>query len=168
MDITIAPIAPEHIESYHRAVDAIARERKYLTMLEALPLPQTRDFVLNVTKKGDVQIVALAAREVVGWCDIRRHFLPTHAHRGTLGMGILPAYRERGLGRRLIDGALEKARGAGFVRVELDVYADNARAIALYEKVGFVREGVIRDAVLVDGEYRDAVAMALVDRRNAA
>ena len=69
---------------------------------------------------------------------------------------------------RLIRATLAQARVAGFVRVELDVHADNARAIALYEKVGFVREGVARDAVFVDGEYRDAINMAIVDRANAA
>ena len=86
---------------------------------------------------------------------------------GTLGVGLVPAYRGRGLGSRLIEAALERARAAGFVRIELDVYADNARAIALYERLGFVREGVVRDAVFVDGEYRDAIAMALVERGNA-
>jgi RimJ/RimL family protein N-acetyltransferase len=166
MDIKIAPIAPEHIEGFHRALDIVARERKYLTLLEALPLPQTSEFVLNLIKNRDLQFVALAAAEVVGWCDIRRHFFAAHGHRGTLGMGIVPAYRGRGLGFRLLNTALEQARGAGFVRIELDVYADNMRAIALYEKVGFVREGVVRDAVFVDGKYRDAIAMAMVDRRN--
>jgi RimJ/RimL family protein N-acetyltransferase len=48
------------------------------------------------------------------------------------------------------------------------VHADNARAIALYERIGFVREGVARDAVFVDGQYRDAISMARVDRGNAA
>ena len=168
MDVAIVPIAPEHIESFHRALDLVARERKYLTLLEAPPLPQTREFVLDLIKNGDLQFVALADGEVVGWCDIRRHFFAAHAHRGTLGMGVVPACRGRGLGLRLIQAVLDEARGAGFVRIELDVHADNARAIALYERIGFVREGVARDAVFVDGEYRDAIAMAMVDRRNAA
>jgi RimJ/RimL family protein N-acetyltransferase len=79
-------------------------------------------------------------------------------------MGIVRAYRGRGLGTRLINATLEAAFGAGFVRVELDVHADNARAISLYERVGFVREGIVRDAVYVDGEYRDAITMALIRR----
>ncbi|MGA7196745.1 GNAT family N-acetyltransferase [Roseiarcus sp.] len=161
---SVAPIAPEHIESFHRAVDTVARERKFLTLLEALPLSQTREFVLNNIKSGNPQFVALAAGEVVGWCDVRRHFFPAHAHRGTLGMGIVPAYRGRGLGARLLNATLEAAFDAGFVRVELNVHADNGRAIALYDRVGFVREGTQRDAVFVDGEYRDAIAMALVRR----
>ena len=88
-DLFIAPITPEHIDGFHRAVDIVARERKYLTLLEALPLEQTREFVMNVIRKGDVQLVALAGGEVVGWCDILRHFFPAHAHRGTLGIGII-------------------------------------------------------------------------------
>jgi RimJ/RimL family protein N-acetyltransferase len=168
MGIVIVPVAPRHIEGFHRALDLVARERKYLTLLEAPPLPQTREFVLDLIKNGDLQFLALADGEVVGWCDVRRHFFAAHAHRGTLGMGVVPACRGRGLGLRLIEATLERARGAGFVRIELNVHADNARAIALYEKVGFVREGVARDAVFIDGEYCDAIAMAMVDRRNAA
>ncbi len=167
MDIAIVPIAPEHIESFHRALDVVARERKFLTLLEAPPLEQTRLFVLDAIKNGDPQLVALADGEVVGWCDVRRHFFAAHAHRGTLGMGIIPVWRGRGLGLRLVSAILAQARQAGFVRIEFQVHADNARAIALYEKVGFVREGVVRDAVFVDGEYRDAIAMAIVDRGNA-
>jgi RimJ/RimL family protein N-acetyltransferase len=168
MDIAIIPTALEHIESFHRALDIVARERKYLALLEALPLAQTREFVMGVIQRGGLQFVALADGEVVGWCDIQRHGFPSRAHRGTLGMGIVPAHRGRGIGLRLIQATLAQARVVRFVRVELDVHADNARAIALYEKVGFVREGVARDAVCVDGEYRDAVNMAIVDRANAA
>jgi RimJ/RimL family protein N-acetyltransferase len=50
------------------------------------------------------------------------------------------------------------------VRIELSVRADNLRAVRLYEKVGFVREGVLRDAVFVDGKLHNALAMALIDR----
>jgi len=42
------------------------------------------------------------------------------------------------------------------------VHADSDRAIALYEKVGFVHEGRIRNAFRADGIYRDALAMAIV------
>lgn len=46
--------------------------------------------------------------------------------------------------------------------VELHVHADNLRAIALYEKVGFVREGMARGAIRIDGRYIDSVLMALI------
>ncbi len=59
-------------------------------------------------------------------------------------------------GQRLLEATLVQARRSGFKRIELDVHADNPRAIALYEKAGFVGEGIVRDASLIDGVFRDA------------
>jgi RimJ/RimL family protein N-acetyltransferase len=164
----IAPMTPGDVESFHRALDVVARERKYLSFLEAPSLDQVRSFAMDRIGRGDPGFVAVVRGEVVGWCDISRYDRLIHAHRGTLGMGIIPSYRGRGLGLRLINATLAQARKTGFVRVELSVHSDNARAISLYDKVGFVREGVQRDAVLIDGEYRDTIMMAIVERENAA
>jgi RimJ/RimL family protein N-acetyltransferase len=164
MTADIAPIAPDHIEGYHSAIDTVARERRYLTLLEAFPLSRTREFVLGLMETGDPIFVALANGKVVGWCDIQRHPFPAHSHRGTLGMGVIPDYRGRGIGARLMDQTLKQAFASGFVRIEFSVRADNLRAMRLYEKFGFVREGVLRDAVFVDGEFHDTIAMALIDR----
>lgn len=56
---------------------------------------------------------------------------------------------------------LQKAKGMGLERVELEVFASNAPAIALYEKMGFVTEGVKKRARKLDGLYDDVVQMAL-------
>jgi len=166
--VTIAPITPRDVESFHQALDIVARERKYLSFLEAPPLDQTRTFILDRIGRGDPGFVAVVRGEVVGWCDISRYDRQIHAHRGALGMGIVPDYRGRGLGLRLINAALAEARRIGIVRIELSVHSDNARATSLYEKVGFVTEGVQRDAVKIDGQYLDTIMMAIVERKNAA
>ena len=131
-------------------------------MTEALPLAETRQFVLDMIAQGNPHVVAVAEGGVVGWCDIRRHFFPSHRHRGSLGMGIIPAYRGSGLGKRLMLAALEQARVAEFIRIELSVHASNQRAIALYEKVGFLKEGVQRRGVCIDDRFIDTVNMALL------
>lgn len=48
-------------------------------------------------------------------------------------------------------------------RIELDVYADNARARRVYENVGFATDGVRRDAVFKFGRYQDVVVMGLLE-----
>ena len=58
---------------------------------------------------------------------------------------------------------IEHARG--FLRIELDVYADNAAALALYARFGFEREGVRRAAALLAGRYRDICVMGLLSPR---
>jgi len=47
-------------------------------------------------------------------------------------------------------------------RIELGVYAFNPRAIRVYEKIGFIQEGVLRDALYWDGEYIDEVTMSIL------
>ncbi|MBW6423064.1 GNAT family N-acetyltransferase [Rhizobium sp. XQZ8] len=161
-EIAIEHIREEHIESFHHALDTVSRERKYLSFLEAPPLENVRPFVLDMISGGHPQVVAVDGGKVVGWCDIRRSDRPTHAHCGTLGMGIIPGYRDKGLGTRLIIAALDLAKERGFHRVQLQVYATNTRAIALYEKVGLVREGVARDEVKIDGQFIDSIGMAVI------
>jgi ribosomal protein S18 acetylase RimI-like enzyme len=161
MDIQIVPIAEEYIEGYHRCLDAVARERRYLAFLEALPLAASRDFVRANLARGAPQFVALHGAEVVGWCDITPHRFAGMTHCGSLGMGVLSGFRGRGVGERLITRALGAAKGAGLERVELEVFASNTPAIRLYEKVGFVVEGVKKKAHKLDGVYDDIVEMAL-------
>ena len=61
-----------------------------------------------------------------------------------------------------MDATVEAARGFGFERVELEVYASNARAIGMYEKWGFQREGIKRRARKLDDVYDDIIVMALL------
>lgn len=161
MPVSIRPMQVDDVEGFHRAFDAVARERRFLTFLEAPPLEETRAFVLASLAKKNPHVVALAGEAVVGWCDIQQHGFPAHAHRGSLGMGLMRPFRGQGLGRRLVRLALDRAWDTGFIRVELGVHADNAPAIALYRTSGFAEEGRVRCAFLADGICRDAVTMAI-------
>jgi ribosomal protein S18 acetylase RimI-like enzyme len=160
--IEIVPIAEGHIEGFHRALDIVARERRYLAFLEAPPIESARAFVLNNIKCGHPQFVALSAAGVVGWCDVKPLDRPTQTHRGVFGVGMLPQFRGQGIGTKLTKKALAAARAFGLHRVELTVRESNTGAIGLYKKAGFAIEGVQRDAVLVDGVYENIVCMAVV------
>lgn len=71
-------------------------------------------------------------------------------------------FRGCGIGTALLREALPGARAFGFTRIELGYRGGNSRVAALYERFGFVREGVQRKAVRVDGVYEDLICMALV------
>jgi ribosomal protein S18 acetylase RimI-like enzyme len=161
--VRIVPIAEAHIEGFHAALDVVAKERRYLAFLEAPSLEETGGFVRRNIAKGYPQCVALVDGTVVGWCDILPVDRPTMAHGGVLGVGVLPDHRGKGIGTALVRAALQMAKAAGLTRVELTVRAQNARAIVLYERLGFVREGVKRHAVRVDGRDEDLVCMGLVE-----
>jgi RimJ/RimL family protein N-acetyltransferase len=162
MTITIKPIAIEDIAGFGQALDRVARERRYLLMLEAPPLEQVEAFVRANIERNVAQFVAVDEGQVAGWCDIRPHTWPGVTHTGVLGMGLLAEYRGQGLGFRLLEATVNQAQANGLTRIELEVFASNRAAIALYEKFGFEREGLKRRARYVDGVWDDFIVMALV------
>jgi ribosomal protein S18 acetylase RimI-like enzyme len=162
MAVEIVPIKQEHIEGFHRALDFVARERRYLAFLKAPPPESIRAFVLNNIAQGYPQLVVLSAGEVVGWCDVLPKSGPVHAHVGVLGVALLPEFRGQGLGGRLLRQTLDAARTFGLHRIELTVRQDNRSAIALYRKIGFEIEGLMRDAIKVDDVCENVVLMALL------
>lgn len=80
----------------------------------------------------------------------------------SLGMAIVPAARGRGGGRALLEAVLGHAEAADAHKLDLEVWVDNARAIALYASSGFEVEGLRRDHYRrSDGSLRSTLIMAL-------
>ena len=159
----IVPIAEQHIPSFRAAVDVVARERKYLAFLEAPPLEEVTRFVLDNIERGYPQFVVLSRRMVAGWCDvIPNRTRVIYSHGGTLRIGLLPDFRGRGIGHRLMQQTIDAAFAFGLTRIELTVRERNANAIALYKSLGFETEGLHRNAVCIEGQYENLYSMALL------
>ena len=158
----VVPIALGHAASFRQALDVVAREKRYLAMTEAPSLEQVQAFVRQNLERGVAQVVALDGERVVGWADIVPPAHPGLAHRGTLGMGVVPGFRARGLGRALLAACIERAWAAGLSRIELEVRADNLPAIGLYVAMGFRHEGYKPRGICLDGAFLDTLAMGLL------
>ena len=159
--ISITNIEQKHVTGFHDALDIVAKEKKYLAWIEAPPIDSTQRFVKENIANNIPQVVALDDDKVIGWCDIEPLPRATRKHTGTLGIGILPVYRNKGIGTKLIMATLERARGAGIEKVELEVLHTNVNAIGLYRKIGFQNEGRRLKAVKIDDTYYDCILMAL-------
>ena len=165
MQIDIAPLQPQHFDATWQVFDTVARERRYLASLQAAEPAQMRGYLQAYIDNGQPYCVALVDGVVSGWCSVQPVHGGARAHVGMLGMGLLPAVRGQGIGRRLMQAAIDAALVYGFTRIELSVRADNPQAIALYERMGFVHEGRQCDAFWVDGAYCDVLNMALLYTR---
>lgn len=115
----------------------------------------------------DLAVTDSATGELLG--EVVLYQVDRHARSCTFRTLIGPRGRGRGIGteatRLIVGHAFEQL---GLHRVQLEVYGDNARALRVYEKAGFVVEGVRREAALRDGEWVDEVVMAVLDREWAA
>jgi len=110
--------------------------------------------------RSDLRLVAIVEGKVLGSLGLER-FEGRRAHAATFGMAVHDDFTGRGVGTVLMQAMIDQAdRWLGLTRLELTVWSDNDRAIALYERFGFEREGVLRAYAWRDGACVDALAMA--------
>ncbi len=97
---------------------------------------------------------------IVARLSLARDSHPASPHVADLGLMVAAAYRRRGIGRSLLEQAVEWARENGVEKLELHVFPHNEPAIRLYEQFGFEREGLRRNHFRRGGRLVDAVLMA--------
>ena len=91
------------------------------------------------------QLVAEIDGRVIGMAGLHANDNRRRSHAASIGMAVHDEFAGRGVGTALLSALLTLAdRWLNYTRVELTVWSDNAPAIALYERHGFEREGLLR------------------------
>jgi RimJ/RimL family protein N-acetyltransferase len=80
------------------------------------------------------------------------------------GLAIHPSFAGKGEGEKMLKEVIELTADLGFLRIELSVAAGNTKAIKLYEKVGFKKEGLMQKYTYLKSEeaFIDEVLMAFI------
>lgn len=101
--------------------------------------------------------------KVVGQLDFTNGHKKRIAHTGDFGIGVHKDHRGMGLGSLLLEGLIKWANANSTIeKINLSVHHTNDRAIAMYEKFGFIKEGIrTKDLKYSDSEYVDTVLMGL-------
>jgi ribosomal protein S18 acetylase RimI-like enzyme len=134
----------------------VSLEKRATTADEKKFLDRTLE---GLAKKRYVSVAAFQDGILVGNCDILGRTLTDVRHTGVLGIVLLEDCRGVGLGEAMIRKALGRAEELGIWAVELEVFATNARARALYRKIGFRECGVIPSKMQRNGRFIDSVQM---------
>ena len=114
------------------------------------------------TPSSNLELVAAIEDQIIGQAGLRRLSGRQH-HSAYLGMGVHDDWVRRGVGTALMVALLDAADNwLGIRRIQLTVYVDNAPAMHLYKRFGFVIEGTHQAFALRDGRYVDAHVMARI------
>jgi len=118
---------------------------------------------IEATEDGEVSL--LPTLIPIGAISLTSTTSALQHHRGTkLGIQVAAPYRGKGYGSEAIDWTLDWAfKFAGFHRVTLETHGFNDRAQRLYERLGFVKEGVQREALWFDGRWYDVIVYGMLD-----
>ena len=110
-------------------------------------------------------VAVLPDGTLIGAATLRVCPSPRMRHVGTVGLFVHTEYQNMGVGTALLKTLLDLADNwLMLVRVELEVFADNQRAIQLYETLGFETEGRKRMSCVRNGQYADELLMARLRR----
>lgn len=103
---------------------------------------ESRYLEKKATSPNEIELIAFVDGKVAGTAGIDAIGAQYKvAHRAEFGVSILKEYWGLGIGRALMEACIHCAKTAGYAQLELEVVAENARAISMYQMAGFVEYG---------------------------
>jgi len=139
-------------------------EDRIATLETELRTPDERRQWLAARGPKHPVYVALAedGREptIVGWGSLNVYNpRPAYQYVADFSIYIERAWRGKGVGRRLLEHLIEQARALGYHKLMLSAFPFNATGVALYERLGFTRVGVLHEMGQLDGRWVDTLIM---------
>ncbi|WP_434664573.1 GNAT family N-acetyltransferase [Aeromonas sp. NJAU223] len=128
-----------------------------------LPYPALAMWQQRLAERSGYGLVAMVDDLLVGDLRLAIEPNPRRRHVASFGMGVRDDWAGRGVGSALLGAAVDLADNwLNLQRLELTVFSDNAPAIALYRKFGFVEEGRSPAYAYREGRFVDALHMGRV------
>lgn len=127
--------------------------------------PEIEEKLINSMEDKDNSIMLLAVidGQIAGNCTFRAGERKRTKHTGEFGITVRKGYWGLGIGSMLMEALIFWAKETKIIRkINLRVRTDNKKAIKLYEKFGFEREGIIRRDFLIDGRFYNSILMGLL------
>jgi putative acetyltransferase len=158
--ITIRHAEPADYEAIYHIF--AAPQTTWGTLQVPFPSVETWRKRLAEPSEGTFFLVACAEHDVIGQLSLHTFpHTPRRRHAGQLGMAVRDDWQNKGVGTALMRAAVDLAeKWLNLSRLELEVYTDNAPAIQLYQRFGFVIEGTLVRFAFRDGTFVDAYTMA--------
>jgi RimJ/RimL family protein N-acetyltransferase len=159
---TLRPGRPTDGRALARLFAAVRTEGRWLITTPGSVSEPSEAFWISelIRSEEHLVLVAEADGDVIGNILVSVERGVATAHVGVLSICIGSDWRDVGVGSELVAAAQGWVRERGLRKLSLGVFPDNGRAIAVYEKRGFVREGLRRMQYRSGDIFRDEVLMA--------
>ncbi len=161
--IRIRRAEPADAPALVRLAEAVGGEREgwILSSEGWRSIGDERRYLKTVQRHPDAAVfVADDEGDIVGRLSLARDPHPASRHVADLGLMVAAEHRGRGIGRQLLEAAVEWSRMSEIRKLELHVFPHNAPALRLYESFGFEREGYRRAHYAREDDLVDAILMA--------
>ncbi len=162
----IREAVPEDAGGMLDFLDCVAAESDNLTFGPGemnIPLEKEKAFIRNCRESDNrLFLTAVINGRVIGNLSIDTGTKPRTAHIGEFGVSVVKDFWGNGVATNLIITMFDWAREHSITKINLKVKEDNEIAVALYEKLGFAREGLLTRDFRINGKYYSSIAMGKI------
>ena len=167
LEITIRPAQPDDSCSILDTVRSNAMERSYVLMEQyGKDSESEREYITGLDSQKNLLIVAATADDVVVGClaalQADAGMRPETTHILHIGLHLKESFRGLGIGRNLLEYAIEWAHETGFKKLEANIFTTNQRSLSMFRKAGFVEEGVRKNRIRMGRDFINEVLMGKV------
>jgi RimJ/RimL family protein N-acetyltransferase len=163
--MNIREIQLSDAEAFWQMQSALDKETKFM-MFEPDERKRNLDLIQRLIQNSlagnNLLLVAENKEDIVGFLSAQRGVPNRMKHTAYIVIGIRKAFQGKGLGSEFFKKLDLWAKQKHITRLELTVMCPNMAAKHLYEKNGFVVEGIKKSSMLVDAEYVDEFYMAKI------
>jgi len=160
MQLTIRKALTDDAAAISAIWMVVCAERTTTAVNRPFTPQQEREYIASRSDREGI-FLAEVEGEVVGFqsLDLWAEYTDSFDHVGVVGTFVLPAWRRKGVARRLATHTFEFARSNGYEKIVIYVRAGNEAAQAFYQRLGFVPKGILERQVKIDGRHEDEIFM---------
>lgn len=144
-----AELLIEYLKITNGETRFLVREPEEITVT----VEQEKEFIQRQKEaEGNIMLLGFLDGKFVGNCALNGFGRFRFRHRVSLGIALYQEFTGMGIGKVMLETLIDLAKEMGYEQLELEVVADNERAIALYKKMGFEICGTTPNAM----KYKDS------------
>jgi len=164
--LTIRPAKKEDAEDILKHICLVGDESPFLSFTsdEVFWSVEREEEIIDEHNSSDNQLflIGLIEGHIVAVSNVHSTYKKRGRHMGELGISVVKAHWSKGIAKAVMNYIIEWGKDNKIIeKLTLEVLDSNAKAITLYENLGFEQEGRMKKASIVDGQYHDLIRMSL-------
>lgn len=163
--LIIRELNPDDAEEVLKYTSSVGSETDFLTFGSegvSYTIDQEKIFLRNTQEtKRNYMIGGFLDDRLVSVVNIASSQKDRLSHKSDIGISVLKEFWNMGVGSSMMEFIISLCRKDNFRKIDLLVNEENERAIKLYEKYGFIKEGLLSRDIQIDGVFYSSYHMGL-------
>jgi len=164
--VTLRVAGCQDAEEIISVIKTNAPDRSYVLMEHyGTKSESVKKYICSMDFEKNLLIVAATDRAVVGalsGIQMDGGKSPQTAHILNIGLHIIPAYRGHGIGSQMLVYAINWAKERTFKKLEANIFTTNKKSLHLFERAGFIEEGMRHKRIRIGNQYIDEVLLGKI------